>query len=264
MKHILKLTGIAMMALTLSNCKKDTKAPEPEPVTPIVVTPTGTMEVYFDGMVGDSDLVLSTNTYTNLAGNTYNITLVKYYISNIKLTKSDNSVWAESNSYHLVDHSNPISTVLSIANVPYGDYKALEFTIGVDSAKNVSGAQAGALDPANGMFWSWSSGYIMAKVEGVSPQSTASANKLTFHIGGFSGPNSVLKTISPVFPGTDVASVSSTVIPKIHLKTDVAEWFETPSAVDFSTLNTVHMPGVSAKTIADNYADMFRVDHIHN
>jgi hypothetical protein len=61
----------------------------------------------------------------------------------------------------------------------------MEFMIGVDSARNNSGAQTGALDPTNGMFWSWSTGYIMAKFEGTSAQSPAAANALKFHIGGF-------------------------------------------------------------------------------
>lgn len=263
MKHLFKLAILIAMAFTWSNCKKETKAPEPEPITPVTPVPTGSLEIEFEGMVGDSDLVLSTKTYTNFAGNTYSITIAKYYISNIKLTKADNSVWAESNSYHLVDHSNPLSTILTLSSIPYGDYKALEFTIGVDSARNVSGAQTGALDPANGMFWSWSSGYIMAKMEGLSPQSTATGNKLTFHIGGFSGANAVLKKVSPSF-GASLASVSSTVTPKIHLKADLAEWFQSPNTINFATLHTVHMGGSSAKTIADNYADMFSVEHIHN
>jgi hypothetical protein len=40
--------------------------------------------------------------------------------------------------------------------------------------------------------------------------------------------------------------------------------FKNPTTVNFATLNTIHMPGANAKTIADNYADMFSVEHIHN
>lgn len=264
MKNIFKITAIALIALTLTNCKKDTVSPpEPEPEAP---TPAiaGSVQILFEAMVGDSNLVLGTaNNYTNQAGNTFNVTMYRYYISNIKLTKMDNSVWTEANSYYLIDHSNAASTVLTIPNVPFGNYKAIEFMIGVDSAKNNSGAQTGALDPANGMFWSWNNGYIMAKIEGNSPQSTASANKLTFHIGGFSGSNKTMQIASPSFNG-DTAKVTNTIMPGIHLSSNLLEWFQTPTVVDFSTLNTVHMPGSDAKTIADNYADMFTVEHIHN
>ena len=264
MKNIFKLTAIAVLAIALSNCKKDTTTPpEPPPEAPIPAT-EGSVQILFEAMVGDSDLVLGTaNTYTNQAGNTFNVTMYRYYISNIKITKMDNSIWTEPNSYHLIDHSDAASTLLTIPNVPFGNYKAIEFMIGVDSARNNSGAQTGALDAANGMFWSWSSGYIMAKMEGSSPQSTASANKLTFHIGGFSGANKVMRIVSPSFNG-DTAKVTSSITPGIHLSSNLLEWFETPTAVDFSTLNTIHMGGTSAKTVADNYADMFTVEHIHN
>ena len=262
MKHLF-ITTIALLALCLSNCKKDTvKAPEPEPEAPMPAT-AGSLRILFEAMVGDSDLTFNTVNYTNQAGNTFNVTMYRYYISNIKITKMDNSIWTEPNSYHLIDHSDDPSTLITIPNVPFGNYKAIEFMIGVDSARNNSGAQTGALDPANGMFWSWSTGYIMAKIEGNSPQSTASANKLTFHIGGFSGANKVMQTVSPSFNG-DTAKVTSTFSPEIHMSSNLLEWFETPTAIDFSTLNTVHMPGTSAKTISDNYADMFTVEHIHN
>ena len=214
MKNLFKLTTIAIIALIVSNCKKDT-AKDPEPVAPTVLPTTGALKINFEAMVGDSALVFSTQTYTNQAGNTFNVSMYKYYISNVKVTKMDNSIWSESNSYHLIDHSDDASTLVTIADVPFGNYKSIEFMLGVDSARNNSGAQTGALDPANGMFWSWSSGYIMAKMEGNSPQSTASANKLTFHIGGFSGANKVMKIMTPSFNG-DTAKVTSAVSPEIH------------------------------------------------
>ncbi len=262
MKNIFKISAI-ILAFTLSNCKKD-KAQEPEPLPePTPVTTTGNLKLHFEAMVGDSSLVFSTQTYTNQAGNTFNVSLFKYYISNVKVTKMDNSVWIEPNSYHLVDHSDDPSTTITIPNVPFGNYKAIEFMLGVDSVRNVSGAQTDALDPINGMFWSWSSGYIMAKFEGTSPQSTATGNALKFHVGGFSGVNKTMKIINPSFNG-DTAKVSSTVSPEIHISSNLLEWFETPTTIDFSTTNTVHMPGSSANTVANNYADMFMVEHIHN
>ena len=189
--------------------------------------------------------------------------MAKYYISNIKLTKTDNSVYVVNNSYHLIDLSDSLLSLVKLSGVPYGNYKAIQFMIGVDSTRNVSGAQTGALDPALGMFWTWSSGYIMAKIEGTSPQSTASANKLEFHIGGFTGVNNVLKLATPSF-GLDTAKVSNSITPIIHLSSNLAQWFASPNVIDFSIINTITMPGNNAKKVADNYADMFTVEHIHN
>jgi len=129
MKSIYKTLSLLFIIAVLANCKKNKKDPEPEAATPPVTTPavaTGSLQILFEGMVGDSDLVLSTQTYTNRAGNTFNITLCKYYISNIKITKTDNTVWTEPNSYHLIDYSDDLTTKITIPNVPYSNYKAIE------------------------------------------------------------------------------------------------------------------------------------------
>lgn len=267
MKTIFKFIVIASMTATFMSCKKD-KDSEPKPTSSTTPsTSTGNLKIAFEAMVGDSSLQLGTanTTYTNQSGNTFNVSVYKYYISNIKIIKSDNSVWIEPNSYHLINHADLATTTFTLLNVPVGTYKGIEFMIGVDSTKNAggSGAQTGALDVANGMYWSWNSGYIMAKFEGTSPQSVATGQNLKFHIGGFSGVNKTMRIVSPSF-GSATANVSSAVTPEIHLKSDLLEWFKTPDIIDFSTTHTVHMPGASAKKIADNYADMFTVEHIHN
>ena len=262
MKTIFKISIIIVLIIPFTNCKKDKSSPEPVSPLPEQVT-SGNLKILFEGMVDTNALVLGAQTYTNQAGNAFNITSYEFFISNIKLTKLDGTVWSETNSYHLIDYSNDPSTLISITDVPFGNYKSIEFTLGVDSARNVSGAQVGALDPSSGMFWTWNQGYIMAKFEGTSPQSSLAGNQLKFHIGGFSGTNSVLKTISPSFNG-DTAKVSRTVVPQIHLSNNVLEWFQTPTMIDFTTVNNITMTGASAKMIADNYSDMFTVEHIHN
>lgn len=259
------ITILALLTLSLSNCKKDkVTAPDPEPEAPMPAN-AGSLKILFEAMVGDSDLVFSTQTYTNQAGNTFNVTMYRYYISNIKITKMDNSIWTEPNSYHLIDHSDDPSTLVTIPNVPFGNYKAIEFMIGVDSVHNLTPG-TGALDPANGMVWVWNQGYIMAKFEGTSPQSTEAGQNLKFHIGGWNAsvaPN-VLKIVSPSF-NSDTAKVTSSVSPTIHIANNLLEWFDSPTQIDFSTFpNVIMSPGADSKTIADNYADMFTIEHIHN
>ncbi|MBI3520040.1 MAG: hypothetical protein HY062_11875 [Bacteroidetes bacterium] len=261
MKTIFKTTAILMLALTFTFCKKDTKSPDPEPEVPAATG--GKLHILFEGMVGDSDLVFATETYTNQAGNTFNVTMYRYYISNIKLIKTDNSVWTETNSYHLIDHADASTTTIDLSNVPFGNYKGIEFMIGVDSAQNLSGVHTGALDVANNMYWSWNQGYVMAKFEGTSPQSTATGKNLKFHIGGFSGAYNSLKIVSPSF-NSDTAKVTSNLSPIIHMSSNLLEWFDTPTVIDFSTFPSVIMAaGASSKTISDNYVDMFTIEHIH-
>ncbi len=183
----------------------------------------------------------------------------KYYISNIKLEKTDGSLWEDEESYYLLDLSDPTSLVLDFTNVPTGTYTKMYLTLGVDSARNVSGAQEGALDPANGMFWSWNSGYIMIKAEGLSPQGTGGS--FTYHLGGFAGPNKAVLEKEIAFPTAGPLSISPNGTPTIHMLANPARLFHTYGSV--ANGSVIMAPGVNAGTMAFDFQDWTRLDHIH-
>ncbi len=68
--------------------------------------------------------------------------------------------------------------------------------LGVDSLIQVSGAAGGDLDPSHGMYWTWQSGYIHLKVEGVFHAAEGAEIPFNYHIGGFEGKQNTLQTIS--------------------------------------------------------------------
>ncbi|QNF34042.1 hypothetical protein HUW51_15415 [Adhaeribacter swui] len=250
LKYILVIFSFAVL---FTACKKD---PEPG-TTPIT---TGKVTLEFDHVVGDQALALNPQQYTNANGDQFQITTFKYYISNIVLTKADGTSYKQPESYYLVDEEEPDSKLITLEEVPSGEYTGLTFTVGVDSVRNVSGAQTGALDTALGMFWSWNTGYIFLKLEGYSPQSEKGG--LTFHIGGFKAPNNTIRTISPNLNGSKML-VAAGKAPQVHLKVNVLEMFQSPHLIKFADLSST-MGGPASVTIADNYRDMFQVDHIHN
>ncbi len=227
-------------------------------------TPTpqqGTIRINFKNTVKGTPLVLNTGSYTNANGQAYTVSKFKYYISNVFVTNIDKSS-AESGSYHLIDQANATSQSFSFgANVE--QYSHLNFTIGVDSIRNVSGAQTGALDPLNDMFWTWSTGYIMAKLEGNSPASTQVNNKLEYHIGGFSGVNSAVKKVSITLPITaQMLNVRSNKTSEIFIEADIDKWFS--NNINFTTEAAIMTPGVLSKKIVDNYINMFTITQVVN
>jgi hypothetical protein len=246
--NILKIAAIAVLAIAFNSCRKDeTTTPTPK---------SGSVLLEFSNKVGTDNLKMDGSTYKNQNGDDFTVSKFNYYISNIKLNNKDGSAYAETESYHLLEQSNPSSLNFSVAAVPAGTYKSITFTIGVDSLRNVSGAQSGALDPANGMFWSWASGYIMVKMEGTSPQSTAASNELRIHVGGFTGVNNTLSTVTLDLPNTITVNGDEN---HIHLSADVQKLFGPSNIISFATTNVVHMPGADAKRVADNYKNMFSV-----
>lgn len=219
----------------------------------------GTMELEFRNVAGNQPLTLNTATYQNAEGENFTISAFKYYLSNFSLVKMDNSEVKLPAAYFLVDQANEASRIIKLA-APKGEYRAVKFLVGVDSTRNVSGAQTGALDVVHGMFWSWNSGYIMAKLEGHSPASTAPENRLTFHIGGFRKENSALQEVLLTAPIS--LTVESGRLPQLMIDANALAWFNQPFPIKFATTSTIHVPGEDAAKIAANYRNMFRITSV--
>src|SRR5690606_19714722 len=99
---------------------------------------------------------------------------------------------------------------------------------------------------------------------------TDHTHPVTYHIGGYGGMTSPtinnIKTITVDFPAevqAEVREAHGSGGPNIHLHVDALKLFTGTEDVDFNTNHTV-MHGSYSTTIANNYANMFRVDHIHN
>ena len=102
-------------------------------------------------------------TYINGAGEQFTVRNFRYYISNIVLKNKLQSETHE--GYFLIDQSDDASKEI-ILQTNLDSVSAIQFLLGVDSLRNVTGVQTGALDPAMDMYWTWNTGYVMAKLEG--------------------------------------------------------------------------------------------------
>lgn len=245
--------SVCSAILLLSGCQKT-----PPPAT------KGNVKLTFRNMVNGSPMVLNTSVYTNPFAETYTISKFKYYISNVKLGLSGVPTTAtDKDGYHLVDQSLPATQSFSF-EADEGSFVTLSFLIGVDSARNVSGAQTGALDPLNDMFWTWNSGYIMAKMEGTSPQSNQAGNKIEYHIGGFSGANNALRYVSVLYPNGKTVAIRRGKTSEIIIEADFSKWWQAPNDIKIKDLPVCTTPGALAIKVADNYSDMFRIVDVVN
>jgi hypothetical protein len=212
------------------------------------------VSVRFVNHWGNDSFQLNSN-YINSTGENFVADKLLYYASNWSLGKAG-AMLASPDTYFLIDQANAGSRTISI-NTNAGELGQIAFLLGVDSLRNVSGAQGGALDPLNGMFWTWNTGYIMAKFEGNSPVSTQPNNKFQFHIGGFSGANNVLQTI--VLPLPRTVPLSSSVRTEVVVKADISKWFNGSSNLSIAATPLSMEAGPLAKRISQNYAAMFSI-----
>lgn len=254
---------LSLGLVLLGSCSKDNGNGDPDKGT------VGTTQMKFENYVGAAPLVLQSfgmpsqeYPYVNANGDSFNVSLYKYYISNVRFVKEGGGEYVEAESYHLVNQAEPSSLSFKVNSIPEGKYTAVKFLLGVDSTRNVSGAQTGDLDPLKDMFWTWNSGYIMAKVEGKSPQSTRPDKSIIFHLGGFSGMYSVLKEITlPLPQNLEVRNGGTN---SITLKSDLLKWFAAPNVIDFSLVNGIMGQGKDGLSIAENYSNMFSVTKVEN
>lgn len=186
--------------------------------------------------------------YQTPLGDTFTITRFKYYLSNFSFTNASGEVVKLAPEYFLIGSDSTIT----MAGLPLGRYKAVSFMIGVDSIMNCTGAQTGALDPIHGMFWTWNSGYIMAKLEGTSPASQLPGHMIQFHIGGYRGAHQAQRIVKLEVPFEVIEGNT----PAIHLVADAATWF---TGIRVAEMPGIMSPCTAADRIADNYSHMFSI-----
>jgi hypothetical protein len=244
---VLILLGISSV-LSLTFCKKK----------PVNTIETGTVTLELSHLWEDSVFLLNENFVNTSTADTFNFQTFNYYISNIQLKNNAGNWITVPNSYYLINLSDVSSTSMTLKSVPKGEYSAISILFGIDSLHNISGAQEGVLSPINGMFWSWNTGYIMLKMEGITPNS--SSNDFSFHLAGFEGENSVVHRKEISF-NNEKAVVSNT-SPTINLRINTDQvWKESP---DLATVNFVQSVGTKAKGMAVAFTNGWTFSHIVN
>lgn len=219
----------------------------------------GKLCVVFDHYMGDKILILDTVNYLNEFGQSFTVTNFKYYIGRISLKKTDGTYY-NCEGYYLIQEDEAGSKTIILDDIPAASYTSINFIVGVDSLYNCSGAQSGALDPVNGMFWAWNTGYIFLKLEGKSPASINPGHIFEYHIGGYKTPKNSIRNISLVFEKPLVIMDTKKLL---KIKTDVSEILKNPHNIDLSKTSII-TDTHNAHVIADNYTDMFSLKEISN
>lgn len=245
---------IAAAGLIFTGCQKPVEEPKPAQTS-------NEFHFNFENYFGDQKLELNTATYTTAQNEEITVSTFNYWITNIRFIKNDGTEYAEPESYRLIRADKHGSMHFHVADVPAGTYTGIKFIVGVDKARNTSGAQSGALDPTvNGdMYWSWNTGYIQAKLEGTSPQSTATNNFFEYHIGGLIEGKETPQDVAISLPNNiTIGEQAGSVL----IKTDLAKWFPTPMSI--AMMPSMTHPKEMAYDIAKGYTDMFSVTTAEN
>jgi len=144
-------------------------------------------------------------------------------------------------SYHLIDLAHPESMRISLH--PEMARTPGTLLLGVDSMTQMAGAGGGALDPTQGMYWTWQSGYIHLKLEGVLLKADGRNIAFSYHIGGFEGKENTVHHIT--------ADYNDVLKPRLDVLF---------RKIDPVLLPEVMSPGAKAVMISRAWKDCFSVE----
>lgn len=181
-----------------------------------------------------------------LKNDSVEIETLRFYISGIRFYLDDKLVDEVEKKHHLVDIEKPGSELIYHISSKQLKFNRLFFNIGVDSITNESGVYGGDLDPINGMYWEWRSGYINLKLEGKTRICPARKNQFAFHIGGYQYPYNTIQQLN--LPVADNQ--------KIIVDFNVSDLL---NQVDISALYEVMSPNEKAMQVAKKIGACFSI-----
>lgn len=126
--------------------------------------------------------------YQLISGDSILINSLRFYLSYIQLCNDSFTAGSALKTHYLIDAANPASQKVNVLFNSDLKFNAIRFIIGIDSATNYRGASEGELDPTNGMYWTWQSGYINFKLDGRSNLSSSRNKEFSLHLGGYRYP----------------------------------------------------------------------------
>jgi hypothetical protein len=224
----------------------------------------------FRHCIQGNPLAFDTLLYTNATGNTYLVSEIQYFISDVTLYKPDGSTFMidDQKEIHYVDTDIQETRTWEVfEKIPAGYYDSVSFTFGISEEKNLSGMFVNP--PESYMFWpeSLGGGYHYMKLNGkwLEPGQTTVTTPFNCHLGigqiYYSYPDSITDFIHNDFrvslPGSDF-TITKGQKTEITLTMSVDEWFTDPHDYDFNVWGSYTMQNQEAmQQLTENGHNVF-------
>ena len=242
MKKYLQIIFALTLLLSYA-CKKNTDDAGP--------AKTGTFVLKIDYKVDNKSLLFDSIIYTNAASNSYSISRLEYYLSGFvfesesgELISLDKAIYRDAR----------IPNAFLLNNIKQGNYKSLQFNIGLDANHNKNGAMESNPENLN-MIWpdEMGGGYHFAKIEGRFVHTDRTEKGFAMHLG--TDKMLVLHNKIPVS-----FKINETTADTLFLTMYVNEWFVNPITYNFSLQGNYTMGNDSLMLmLKDNAKDIFKI-----
>ena len=207
------------------------------------------ISISFNPIFENQTIHLEEVLYYNSGKDSLVIESIRFYISNIVFLQDNEITHTVSDGYYLIDMEHPESLKITLPLSNITKYNSIQFGIGIDSATNSKGVFGGALDPINGMYWTWQSGYINFKLEGISDKCSTRKNRFQYHLGGYQYPLNLYRETELKIPSNNSS---------IIIDVDISEFIK---MLDLETTNQIMSPSNDALKIANSLPKIFKISN---
>lgn len=170
----------------------------------------------------------------------------RFYVHGVQMLCDGKEIWNSEQGHFLVDLKNPSSLLLELGLETKVNIDEIRFCIGVDSSMQMNGVHSGVLDPTNGMYWTWQSGYIHWKLE-AELKYAKSRELITWHIGGYRAPFNTIRQVKIPLPEKS----TNEVLVEIELSNLILKCCAEGAC-------TIMSPSLQASRMADEFQSCFR------
>jgi hypothetical protein len=232
MRKIFEKTALILISIATlaASCNDEPVEPKQE---------SGKLQFEFEHRVDGQPIVFDKLIYQNEAGNQYLVNEIQYFISDVKLHKTDGSsalldAWED---IHYVDTDLPVTWQWNFLDeIPTGTFEKISFTFGISQQKNQSLMFVNP--PESLMFWPvlLGGGYHYMKLNGKWIDTLNQESPFNFHLGigqvYHSYPDSITSYIQNYFevvlPNSSF-ELSDGQTQRFTLVMNVEKWFESPN-----------------------------------
>lgn len=268
----LSLFLIAFTLITISSCSNNDD-------DDIQNTEPGNLQLKFEnGFNNLGNIVLNQTTQTSSSGQKHQFSTLKYVISNISLIDENGNEFKYNynnpdKGAFIINQAEAKGGIVyaNLTEIPKGNYKKIKLGLGISPTSYLIGQDGQGIfwekAKQEGMAWSWSAGYIFAKLEGKYVTSSADTEFMN-HTGNMgdttiNGTADLYREVVLDLPTT--ARVSKDITPSIHILADFNQYLSGQTALTLTQTNQMAM-GSSPHlvSVSNNLIQMFKVDHVHN
>lgn len=220
---IKQIAPLILLILAMSCTKKN----DDKPSTNAVIFQ---MDHHIDG----SPLVLNNIQYTNAFGNSYSVSRLQYFISDIRLTAANGDVTHIDTAFYVDAADAQTTTLKPSIQIPSEEYVAVQFVFGLNEAMNINGAFPNP--PENNMEWPipLGGGYHYMKLEG-----KVNAGEVQNNFQAHSGPtNGNQNFIQLNFNNLKFIPDASQTL-RIIIEMNINNWWNNPHRIDLNDITMV-------------------------